>query len=321
MRDMKNPPDTAPAPRALITGASGFVGGYLARALMDGGWELTGYDTPPRGAGNLTFYQGDLRDSSRLSEALRGSHPDVIFHFAGVIKSDNPASLYAANVLGTLAMFEALVKEELNPLVVLASSSAVYGRGTRGRPINERFKPRPLTHYAISKLAQELVGFNYHEKNGIPVVVVRTFNLIGPGQSPHLACSAFARQIALAEIRGGQTLVTGNLDSHRDFIDVRDAAQAYRAIAARGRPGQIYNVCSNEAVSIRTCLDMLLSMASVPIRPLLDERQIQNGDAVIQIGDSSRLRKLTGWKPQISLRQSLTDLLNYWRERIKSEME
>ncbi|GAB4503729.1 MAG: hypothetical protein Fur0043_07210 [Anaerolineales bacterium] len=236
------------------------------------------------------------------------------------MKSDDLGSYYRTHVFGTIALLEALLKTGLRPRVVIFSSSAVYGSGRGRRPITEAFRPRPITHYAVSKLAQEFAAFRYHTAFGLPVLCVRTFNLLGPGLSPVMACSDFARQIAQAEKRGRPaTISTGNLDARRDFVDVRDAVRAYALLAEKGRPGQVYNVASGRAVSIRECLDLLREQTRVPIETVVDPARVQQNDIPVQVGSAERLRRLTGWKPEISVEQSLVDLLEDWRQKVKTE--
>ena len=305
----------------LILGSEGFVGRHLAETLNKSGWDVTGFDVKPSDNKNIPHIQGDLGDPESLAQAIRERRPDVIFHLAGVLKAEQNDQFYQAHVLGTVALFEAILRADFMPLVVIASSSAVYGLEQGKRPIQESDPLRPVTHYGISKLTQELVALQYYETRHVPVIIIRMFNLLGPGQSPELACSAFARQIALAELRRVDQLNTGDLSAYRDFVDVRDAVRAYEIIASKGKPGEIYNVCSGQAVSIHACLDLLLSMSAVPLKVILDPNRVQNSDVSHQEGSASRLRKLTGWEPQISIEQSLRDLLNYWREKVKSETE
>jgi GDP-4-dehydro-6-deoxy-D-mannose reductase len=304
---------------AFITGVSGFVGSHLSRYLLDHGWHISGQDHRPAPAISA-FYQSDLQDRFALQEALHEVRPDVIFHLAGVLKSDLAEDFYAAHVLGTVALLETIVESGLRPKVLIASSSAVYGMGLGGRLITEGFKLRPVTQYAASKVAQEVVALRYFTASNLSVICIRTFNLLGPGLSPQMACSAFARQIALAERQGTpSTITTGDLSARRDFVDVRDAVRAYVLLAEKGRAGQAYNVASGRAVAIRECLDFLRRQAKVPIEAILDPARVQKNDVPIQIGSAKYLREQTGWKPKISTEQSLLDLLNNWRQRVKME--
>jgi GDP-4-dehydro-6-deoxy-D-mannose reductase len=304
---------------ALITGIGGFVGSHLSTHLHELGWQVYGLDQ--RGGNRKHVFYGDLADRHTFQAALSDCKPDILFHLGGLIKSHQPEDLYRANVLGTLALLESLVETEWRPIVIVASSSAVYGSGSGARPLSEKFKPRPVTHYAVSKLAQELVALHYLDAVRLPVMVLRMFNLIGPGQSPHLACSAFARQIALAEVHGGDEVVTGDLGARRDFIDVRDAVRAFALVAEKGKAGEVYNVCSGQAVFIRDCLEEMLSLSQRPLKIRMDAEKIQKHDVSIQVGNAHKLHQITGWSPQIHLRKSLSDLLVYWRQRVKSGLE
>ena len=305
---------------ALITGVSGFVGSHLASYLHGQNWRVSGLDM--RAGGKVDqFYKVELADHVSVLDVLKDSKPDVIFHLAGLIKSVDFQALYRANLLGTVAFFDSIVESGLLPKVVLASSSAVYGLGSGPKPVGEKMAIRPVTHYAISKAAQELACLRYVDTCRLPVRIVRMFNLIGPGQSPELALSSFAHQIALAEKYDRNEILTGNLDGFRDFVDVRDAVKAFHLVADSGVDGQAYNVCSGRAVSLQQCLDEMLSMTLRPISSQMDADRIQKHDLSIQVGSYRKLNRITGWQPRITLRQSLGDLLNDWRERVKSEAE
>ena len=312
--------------RVLITGIAGFVGTHLAHYLLSKGNQLFGFDLAasslsPALAQRVRLYSGDICDQTALKQVLTEAQPDIVYHLAGVLKSTDAKKFYTVHVLGTVALFEAIIGLGITPKVLVASSSAVYGRGFGGKPITEQFKLRPITHYAVSKVAQETVAYRYWLAHQLPVVCTRTFNLIGPGQPPELACSAFARQIALAEhTEKADTVITGNLSAQRDFTDVRDAVRAYDLITTFGKPGLTYNVCSGGTVSIRQCLDMLLEMVHVSLKTTVDPGRLQPHDVPIQVGNAARLYDHTGWKPEITLQQSLADLLHYWRQEVRSQI-
>ena len=305
--------------RALITGKQGFVGRHLADHLIAAGWDVFGFGRRPDGINSRSF-QGEITDRHALRIALEEARPDVIFHLAGRIKSDASELFYMVNLLGTVALFESVLAAGIRPVMVVASSSAVYGHRS-GKPISERVVLRPLTHYAVSKVAQEAAALRYYQSFCLPVMIVRMFNLLGPGQSADLACSAFARQIALAELNNENGIVTGNLSARRDFLDVRDAARAFELVAKKGKAGQVYNVCSGHAAAIRKCLSEMISMSPNQFTVELGAARFQKNDIPIQVGNSLKLNRATGWRPKISLRESLSDLLNDWRPRVKSELE
>lgn len=300
--------------RALITGISGFVGRHLREELIRAGWQVYGFDIRPAGE---NVFVGDLSDRAALSRAVADCQPDAVFHLAGIIKSADSEAYYKSNLFGTLNLLDAVMQMEKHPKVILASSSAVYGLTKSARPITERSTLRPVTEYAVSKAVQETAALRYHYAFGLPVIIVRMFNLLGPGQSPDLACSAFARQIALAEVSEQNEIVTGNLDAKRDFVDVRDAARAFAMLAEKGEAGQTYNVCSGNAVAIQQCLSEMMLRSKKQLSARVDLARVQKNDVPVQVGSFQKLRKAAGWNPRIPLNESLADLLNDWRERVK----
>jgi GDP-4-dehydro-6-deoxy-D-mannose reductase len=303
--------------RAFVTGAFGFIGMCLIDHIKSLGWDVLGYDIRTSANNHFPAYQGDLHDGRQLRHIFNEFKPDVIFHLAGILKSEEPRAFFETNLMGTLSLFEAIVASGLRPRVLNASSSAVYGLTKHSHPITERSALHPVTEYAVSKVAQEMAGLRYYHAFAMPVIVVRMFNLLGPGQSPSLACSAFARQIALAEVNGQTEIVTGNLDASRDFVDVRDAVRALTLLAEKGHAREIYNVCSGRAVTIRECLYAMMSLSKKQLKARIDAGHLQKNDIPVQMGSYRKLHKVTGWRPKISLKQSLSDLLNDWRRRVK----
>jgi len=309
--------------RVLVTGAAGFVGKHAMESLLTEGYTVFGFDThqppPSEISKHATYHYGDLCDKEIAENVIASSRPDIVYHFAGVVKSKDPADLYHANVAGTVTLLEAIQRQGLRPTILIASSSSVYGATSSKKQITERSNVHPVTHYGASKAAQELVARQYFLSTRLPILFARTFNLIGPGQPLGLACSDFAHQIAMAEAdRNRRTVTTGNLYTRRDFIDVRDAVQAYALIVKSGRPGLAYNVCSEKPVSIGECLKILLKMAKVPLTAVKDTTRMHRDEVPFQVGSSARLRRLTAWKTKIPLRQSLEDLLEYWRGEVES---
>jgi len=311
--------------RDFITGAGGFVGLHLARYLLARGHRVFGFDIAvPRASSvklqGMTWYGGDVTDQKAIERMLGKAEPDRIFHLAGIQKSGDFRKFYEVNLQGTIDLFEAVVKRGLAPRILVAGSSAVYGSSAGSRPLTEGSELRSMTHYGLSKTAQEMAAFQYLRVHNMAVACARTFNLIGPGQSPEMACSGFARQIARAERSpAADTIVTGDLRPKRDFVDVRDAVRAYDVILRSNPRGDIYNVCSGKAVAVQRCLEILIGMARVPLKTVQAGRDAKNYDVPIQVGSSAKLRNTTGWTPKIPLEKSLSDMLDYWRQRTESE--
>lgn len=286
--------------RALITGASGFVGGYLAAALREAGWAVTTLDRRP---------PADLVvDLER--DALPRLTFDAVFHLAAFsnpsASREDPGAAYAANARGTARLARAIRAGRL----VLASSCHVYGDVPAAEnPVAESRLPRPRTPYASSKLCAEGLA----KAAWKDVVVLRPFNHTGPGQSPPYVCPAIARQVARAEAgRGPRVLEVGALAPRRDFFDVRDMARAYVLAAERARPGETYNVASGRAVSIGEIVDGLLRRARVPLRV-----RGRPGRPSVLAGDASKFRRETGWRPRIGFERTLADLLEHERRRLR----
>jgi GDP-4-dehydro-6-deoxy-D-mannose reductase len=292
--------------RVLVTGDRGFTGRHLTEHLRRQGVEVSGL-----GRSN----GGDIRDMAAVRAVVQAARPDVVFHLAAAPRAADPAETWSINVDGTTKLLDAVLELDQPPVVVLVSSSAVYGR-TSDRPIGERTEPQPITHYGASKLAAEEVARRYVRAKRLPVIRVRTFNLLGPGLSRDLAPGAFAAAVAHLEHRPTPAPIrTGNLASWRDYTDVRDAVRAYALLAERGRAGSVYNVCSGKAVSLDYCLRTLIGLAARPLATELDPARLQANDVPTQVGDPRRLRRLTGWEPRISVEQSLADMLDYERRK------
>jgi GDP-4-dehydro-6-deoxy-D-mannose reductase len=310
--------------RILITGIAGFVGRHLSIHALSKGHQVFGLDSSSESGLSMAADRSivsvvDICDQDSVSAVIKTVRPDVVFHLAGVLKSADISRFYVVNVLGTIALLEAISKECKDTRVIIASSSAVYGTTQSGRPLTEQCKPRPVTHYAASKVAQENVALQYYFGANMPIICVRSFNLIGPGQPTAFAISGFAHQIASAEqLSRPTTILTGNLNTTRDFLDVRDAVAAYELLAESGKPGHIYNVCAERAVSVRQCLDYLVAMSQLEIITAIDPSRVQPHDVRSQLGSAKKLREQTHWKPEIPLTQSLSDMLDEWRYRVQN---
>lgn len=297
--------------RALVTGAAGFVGPHLSRALEACGDEVVGLDQSNG---------PDLLDGDRWVDTFQQHTPDVVFHLAGwsdVSGSwQHPTRTFQINALGTLSVLEAARQVKVSR-VVLISSADVYGPVSPERqPITELHPPQPRSPYGVSKQAAEALGLQYHRAHGLDVVIVRPFNHLGPGQGPQFAAPAFALQIAAAEAHGGGEIAHGDLSAKRDLTDVRDVVRAYRMLAVSGEPGEIYNVCSGTAVAMAELLDMLVAQATVPIRRILDPARLRPVELPVLQGSHAKLTEATGWEPEIPLASTLADVLADARSRV-----
>jgi GDP-4-dehydro-6-deoxy-D-mannose reductase len=261
----------------------------------------------------------DLLDRESVRRTIAELAPAAIYHLAGsphVGQSWKAATeTLSVNVLGTHHLLESLRAEGLHSRVVVPSSAYVYRPA--GRALTEDDPVESTNPYAISKIATELAAARASRRDGIPVVVARSFNHIGPRQDPSFFASGVARQVALIEAgRIGPAIRVGNLDSRRDITDVRDTVRAYRALTERGTPGQAYNVCSGQAHTMRDLLDGLVALARVRVSVEPDPDRFRPNDTPLLLGDPSRIRRDVGWQPLIPIEQTLRDLLDYWREAV-----
>jgi GDP-4-dehydro-6-deoxy-D-mannose reductase len=295
--------------RVLVTGARGFAGRHLVEHLQTTGVEVTGWGRD----------QVDLLNRTAVARAIAELRPGVVYHCAGAAhvgqSFSNVADTLAANVLGTHHLLDALRQAGVSARVLITGSSLVY-RQSNG-PLKEEDPTGPDTPYAVSKLAQEMLGERSIKEDGQHVLLARPFNHTGPRQRPTYAAPAFAQQIALIEKgRVRPEIVVGNLEASRDLHDVRDTVRAYTTIVDRGQPGRIYNVCSGQAYRIRDVLDRLIAMSRVPVTVTVDPARYRPSDNLIVWGDRSRIEQELGWKPVIPLDRTLSDLLDYWRKDV-----
>lgn len=298
----------APGPaggRAFVTGGAGFAG----RHLLD---LLPGAVAPSRD-------ELDLLDAAALTEAIRESAPEIVWHLAAqasVGRSwDAPAETIADNVTMTVNLLEAVRAEAPQAVVVLISSGDIYGPPER-LPVDESSPLRPQNPYAVSKATCDLLGGQYADATGLHVVRLRPFNHTGPGQSDDYVAGTITRQVAEAEAAGRDEalVLTGNPDSARDFSDVRDVARAYVA-AAQIEPGA-YNVASGRAVSVRDLIELVRAAAHIPVRHEVDPARMRGHDVPEVRGSAERLRAATGWTPEIPLERTVADALDAWREAL-----
>ena len=289
--------------RALVTGTSGFVGTHLVRELRDRGDEAISL-------------AADVRNTDDVVEEMLAVRPDAVYHLAAQAfvpqAIANPGETYVINVRGTssiLAGMRALQKTDVTARLLFVSSADVYGvQPPESYPLRETLLPQPANPYAASKLAAEALVAGEVHAFGLDAVITRAFNHIGPGQSDRFAVASFAKQ--LAEIAAGAqpVLYVGNLTAKRDILDVRDVVRAYADLMANGTAGEIYNVCSESAVSMRELLGELIRIARVPVEVREDPERMRPSDVPLLYGSNAKLRAACGWQPQIPLRRSLQDV-------------
>jgi GDP-4-dehydro-6-deoxy-D-mannose reductase len=290
--------------RALVTGSDGFVGGWLCPHLEAAGDDVIA----------VTARDADITDAEAVSALVSRAAPDAIYHLAGLANVaeswKTPARTFTVNATGALHLLDAARRLAAPPRVLLVSSAEVYGATTpEQQPIDEATPLRPVTPYAASKVAAEFVGMQAHLGSGVPVIRVRPFNHVGPGQASAFVVSDLARRIAAAERKGERTLAVGNLTPQRDFTDVRDVVRAYRLLVERGAAGEVYNVCRGEAVAIGDLAATLLRLAGADLELVTDTDLVRAVDLPVLVGDNTRVREATGWRPEIPLEQTLADVL------------
>jgi len=318
--------------RALVTGITGFAGSHLSEFLLGQPdvevWGTVRWRSRMENVehlrGRIALVECDLRDANSTRHMLETVRPDVVFHLAAQsfvpTSWDAPAETITNNVVGQLNLFEGIRALGLDPVVQVACSSEEYGLVLEDEvPILETNPLRPLSPYGVSKIAQDMLGYQYFRSYGLRVVRTRTFNHTGPRRGHVFVTSNFARQIAEIE-RGLQepVLHVGNLDARRDFTDVRDVVRAYWLATQQGEPGEVYNVASGRAWAIRDVVQTLLhlSSAAVTVRP--DPARQRPSDVPLLLGDYGKFHRRTGWEPTIPIERSLADLLDYWRRRVQA---
>jgi GDP-4-dehydro-6-deoxy-D-mannose reductase len=312
--------------KALITGISGFVGSHLAEYLLQAtDWEVAGTVFGPYGTiadlcGQLELYPAELSRLDVMTFILEQSHPDVIFHLAAqpLVSASwrDPWSTLETNIRMQLNVLEGVARVNPGCRVLVVGSSEEYGLiSPEDLPVDEDTPLRPLNPYALSKVAQDLMGLQYHLTHELHVVRVRPFNHIGPRQRVGFVAPDFASQIAAAELGlHPPTLEVGNLAARRDFSDVRDVVRAYVLLMTQGESGQVYNVGAGESHSVQELLDALLAMSRVSIEVRQDPNRMRPADVPDIVCDATRIQESTGWQPAISFEQSLQDILEYWRQ-------
>jgi len=316
--------------KVLITGITGFVGKHLADHLLSQKkYEIigtyrsdSGLETLGKLKDQLQLKQVDLNDPQAVESFILSEKPDYIYHLAAQASPSkslsHPMETLTNNIASELSLLEVLRKHTLPTRVLIVSTGDVYGIVKPADiPIDEETPMRPVNPYAVSKITQDYLALQYHLAFKIDVVRVRPYNHIGPGQKEGYVISDFAKQIA--EIEAGKkesVLSVGNLNVGRDFTDVRDVVRAYELALEKGESGEVYNIGSGKSHKIADVLDTLLSFSKEQIEVKVDQSKFRPIDVPEIICDSSKFRKLTGWKPEIPFEKTLQEILDYWRKQV-----
>jgi GDP-4-dehydro-6-deoxy-D-mannose reductase len=317
--------------KSLITGISGFVGSHLADLLLKEGHTVYGIIRWRSNTKNidhikdkLHLIEADIKDAASIHNVIKEIRPDYIFHLAAqsFVKAswDYPAETLDTNIRGQVNILEAIRQSGFKPRILIAGSSEEYGLvKPEETPICENNPLRPMSPYGVSKVAQDLLAQQYWMSYKIPVIITRAFNHEGPKRGDVFVTSTFAKQIALIESGKQKPIIkVGNLESFRDFTDVRDMVRAYLLAIQKCDPGEPYNICSGVKIKINDLLDMFLNMSTVDnIKIEHDESKMRPSDVPVLLGDCSKFRKKTGWDVSISLEQTMHDILDYWRKEIR----
>ena len=314
--------------KCLITGINGFAGTHLAEYLLGENAVIAG-TVYPRNAGlditsaknEIRLFPCDLASDKQITGIIKETQPEYIFHLAAqsfVPKSwQQPEETFNINVQGTLHLLQSVKEYAPKATVLFIGSGEEYGPPSSDKPLTEDHPLAPQNPYATSKACAGLLSAQLGRYYNIKIIRTRSFPHLGPGQSPDFVASDFCRQVALIE-QGKQPpeMKVGNLNSRRDFTDVRDIVRAYWLAATRGIPGEVYNIASGKALSIKEILDKILALGDKQIKVVTDSAKFRPQDPPAICGSSQKLYKLTGWQPEIPIDQTLQEILNWWRDRV-----
>jgi GDP-4-dehydro-6-deoxy-D-mannose reductase len=317
--------------RALITGYTGFAGSHLADYILANHPEVEVFgirrwrsrtENVDHLKDKVEVLSCDLRDSVSVREVLKKIKPDRIFHLAAQsfvpTSWEAPSDTITTNIISQLNIFETIRELGLDTRIQLACSSEEYGLVHKDEvPIKETNPLRPLSPYAVSKVAQDYLGYQYHKSYGLFTVRTRGFNHTGPRRGDVFVVSNFSKQIVEAE-RGirDPLMYVGNLEAKRDFTDVRDMVRGYWLSLEKCDAGEVYNIASNSTHTIQSVLDKLIELSTIDIEVKQDPERMRPSDVMVLWGDNTKFKEKTGWEPKIPFEKTLEDTLNYWRERL-----
>ncbi len=313
--------------KALITGVAGFVGSHLTNYLISQDFEIVGFYHPLHSTENINSLKDklelvacDILDYKQVEKEITRIKPDYVFHLAAFSSPSqslqNPRQTLENNIFGQLNILDALVKINSEAKILIVASADEYGNvDKKDLPVKEDHSLDPGSPYAVSKVAQDMLGYQYFLNHGLNIVRVRPSNHIGPRQAPIFVVSAFASQIATLEKQGGGIMKVGNLASERDFTDVRDIVKAYLLALDKGKMGEVYNIGSGKAIKIGAILEIMLSEAHAKIRHQKDNKLYRPTE--VFYSDPTKFKKQTGWQPTIPIKTTLFDTINYEREKLR----
>jgi GDP-4-dehydro-6-deoxy-D-mannose reductase len=322
----------------LITGTAGFAGSHLIEYLLTNqpGAVIYGadrfncrMDNIRHLAGRFTFIEFDLNDYPSVMRVVAKCRPDIIFHLAAQSFVPTswvaPAETVTTNIAGQVHLFEAVRSLSIDPVIQIACSSEEYGLVHPDEcPITERNELRPLSPYAVSKVAQDMLGFQYFRSYGMRIIRTRAFNHTGPRRGEQFVTSSFAKQIAEAEAgRRPPVINVGNLEAERDFTDVRDMVRAYWMAVTAGEPGAVYNICAGNRIAIRDVLATLMRRSFIlpDLEIRSDPERMRPSDVPLLFGDYTAFRVQTGWMPVVPFERTMADLLDHWRGVVRGIIE
>lgn len=302
--------------KILVTGANGFVGTHLIKELAGAGHAVIASDirTQSGVADDKGFHPCDLRDPESVTDMIRKINPEACIHLGGIASviegHANPSNLLAVNLTGTLNILEALRKHTPQCRLLFISTAHVYGPRNDDKPITEDSALKPVNLYSISKACADQICLQYAKEFNMHVLSARANNHIGPGQTIQYVIPSFAAQFkSILKGRQDNSIRTGNLESIRDFTDVRDVVRAYRLLIEKGVPGNAYNISSGRMFKLTKIIEILSKLTGISPKLITDETKYRPADKS-PVLDTTRLHRDTGWKPEIELERSITDILN-----------
>jgi GDP-4-dehydro-6-deoxy-D-mannose reductase len=309
--------------KVLITGAAGFIGGFLARYCTENGSTVLGIDVhePEDGWTEANFERCDVRDSEALQKLLSVFKPDRIFHLAAqsypTISLSRPLETMDTNAGGTISLFECLRACGMKPVVVVACSSAEYGViATDKLPVQEDHALNPLHPYGVSKVAQDLLAAQYFVNYSIPAVRIRIFKTTGPGKLGDVCSDLTKRAVEIEKGIRPAKMAVGNLDNRRSIADVRDLVQGLWLSSQHCKPGEVYNLGGEDVYSVRDIVETIRAQVNFSFDVEQQEELIRSCDEPITTGDNAKFRSCCTWSPKIRLAETLKDMLQWWRARL-----